>query len=255
MHKSLKNLKLEFFYWRKCIFEYHKFWKYIYNKYILAPKILKHKSVLEKPINNSDLSIHILTCHKDFIMSLWSLASFYQVSEIIGRLYIHNDGSLREKEKDIFKKFFPSCKIIEQKDIEKKYNKFEGYPQIKKVRMEKGDHPFVKKIVDSYFLSGKKFHLLFDTDIIWFKNPGIIFNEINQDLSKSFMMDASHTNCSVIFNDGSKLEKKLASLNAGIIFYKKENFNLKKLDQYFSNLDLSIDKNFILLNRLDMHTV
>ena len=101
MNKKTQQFKLEFFYLRKAIFEYHRGLKYFYNRYFLAPNILKADKVLEGSINNENLSLHVLTHHQGLSMTLWSLASFYDKSGITGKLFIHDDGTLTEKDKKI----------------------------------------------------------------------------------------------------------------------------------------------------------
>ncbi len=250
MNKKLRTIKLEFFYWRKSIFQYHQFWKYIYNKYILAPKILKLNKVLEKPINQLNLSIHILTCHRDLIMAVWSLASFYLNSTVIGQLYIHNDGSLTNKDKQILKKFFPSSKIIEP-FIKTKYyiSELKKYQIINDFRNKYSNDLFIKKIIDSFFITSAKFYLLFDTDILWIKNPKLIWQQLESLSSESFMIDGKKSRCYVNFEDGTKLSDKLASLNAGIIFYSKDNFNLNKLSEYLNKFNTKRLRNFYFIEQ------
>ncbi len=48
----------------------------------------------------------------------------------------------------------------------------------------------------------------------------------------------------VYFKDGSKLSDLLANLNSGIVFYRKDNFNLAKLVDYLEKIDLANEKNF-----------
>lgn len=102
-------------------------------------------------------------------------------------------------------------------------------------RFTSNSHPFLKKIVDSYFLSDKNKHLLFDTDVLWFHQPADIFTASQT----SFMMSASHTKCLVNFTDETSLSDHLAILNAGVIFYHRNNFNLPKLDDYFNIFDFA----------------
>jgi lipopolysaccharide biosynthesis glycosyltransferase len=237
MNKYFKKAKLEFFYWRKCIFEYRNFWKYIYTRYFLSKQILKHKGVLEKPINNPDLSVHILTCHQDFVMSLWLLASFYQFSGISGQLHIHNDGSLTQNDKNNFKKFFPSCKIIEPFDILDNQN-LQTQKEIIKFR-QKHNHPFVKKIIDSYFVSDQKYHLLLDSDLVWYGDF-----EIASKTENSFMMKCPGEKCFVYFKNNQKLKDDLAGYNAGVVFYDRENFDLEKLREYILKFDTEKENNF-----------
>jgi len=45
--------------------------------------------------------------------------------------------------------------------------------------------------------------------------------------------------CVVFFKDNSRLSENQAKMNSGIVFYKKENFNLNKLEKYFSKFDIN----------------
>ena len=83
---NLRTLKLELFYLRKSI-SYKKGFSYFYNKFILAPKILKTNKIFDKPVTHENLSIHVLTSRKDIIILIWSLASFYKAIKVIGKLY------------------------------------------------------------------------------------------------------------------------------------------------------------------------
>jgi hypothetical protein len=243
MNKYFKKAKLEFFYWRKCIFEYRNFWKYIYSRYFLAKRILRHKGVLEKPINNPDLSIHILTCHRDFIMSLWSLASFYQLSGISGQLHVHNDGSLTQKDKNNFKKLFPNCIFIEQEDIDPKIHRLNNHLEVKKNRTEKADSYFLlKKLIDPFLVSDKNNILVIDSDLIWLKNSFEIQEELQKD-SQNSLATANNKLTYIYFKNGDRISTNLASFNSGIVLYKKNNFNLDRLEEYFEKFDYKNPKN------------
>jgi len=211
------NLKLELFYLRKACFEYHAPFKYLYNKYLIAPRILKTNKILDQPINHQDLSVHILTCHRDLVMFIWSLASFYKNMNIIGQLYIHSDGSLTQKDKSILNKLFPSAKIIEKKS---------DYQYL-----------LLQKLFDPYYLSDKKIHLIIDSDLLWFKNSKEIEGEIKNNAQNSLMMVGQGIGCPVYFNNNKKLSAELSYLNSGIVLYHKDNFNLDKLEKYLAHID------------------
>jgi hypothetical protein len=119
---KLKDIKKELFYIRKSFFQYKKGWQYLYFKYIFAPRILKIKRRLDKPINQPDLSVHILTCHRDVVMTTWALCSFYHNSGLSGRLYIHNDGSLTDKDEEVFKIFFPESLVVNSSNFLQDYS-------------------------------------------------------------------------------------------------------------------------------------
>ncbi len=239
MYKFLSRAKLELFYWRKTIFQYHKFWRYLYNKYILAPKILKLNKILEKPINQPDLSIHILTCHRDLIMAIWSLASFYQHSAVIGQLYIHDDGSLTQKDKGYLKKFFPSAKIIEEQQTANNYFKLDNYSLIKQTRINNIKQYFLlKKLIDPFLVSPAENILVIDSDLLWFKRPTELEEVIKKKERNSLMM-SNNIKAFVYFKGYKKIKDELATYNSGIVFYKKDNYNLDKLTEYFKAIDYS----------------
>ncbi len=239
---SLKNLKLEFFYWRKAFFEYRQGFKYLYNKYFLAPKILRANKIFEKPINNPNLSIHILTCHKDLIICLWSLASFYQVATEIGQLYIHNDGTLTIKDGNILKKIFPSARIIEPQSINQENNLFQQYPWLKKFRFEIPNYFLIKKLIDPYLISDKKNILIIDSDLLWFKEPTKINEEIKDNCLNSLMV-ANNSLSFVYFKNNEKLDEQSASFNSGIVLYQPDHFNRQKLNSYLEKIDIANQQN------------
>jgi hypothetical protein len=235
MNRKIQQLKLEFFYLRKAFFEYQRGFKYFYNRYFLAPRILKSDKIFEKPVNNSDLSIHLLTCQRDLIMTVCSLKSFYRVATEIGQLYIHNDGTLTIKDKNILKKFFPSAKIVAADEITKG-SYLTNYPLLKKFREENNNYFLLKKIIDTYFLSDKKYHLIIDADLLWFKEPEEIMAEIRNGCQDSLMM-ANNNFSYVYFRGGEKLNQDLAGYNSGIVLYRRDNFDLAKLEEYLSKID------------------
>jgi len=235
MFNNFQILKRELFYFRKSIFEYKKFWTYVYYKYFFSKKILTINKVLEKPVNNSDLSVHILTCHFDFKMFFWSLASYYNAFKIYGEFYIHNDGTLNNKEIGLIKKFFPNAKIIDARNFANDFKeKFEQYPVFKKIRAEHFNFFSFKKIIDPFLASDKKMCLIFDTDILWFKNPTELEEQIKLGCPKSMMQK---NNTYKFLKDGAKIDRELTQYNAGIILYARENFDVKILVDFFQSIN------------------
>ncbi len=85
----MKKIKREIFYIKLAFSLYgiRRGFFFLWQRYIVAPRILKSKKSFEKPITNGDLSIHMLTGHQDFLIALWSLASYYSVAQSIGKLF------------------------------------------------------------------------------------------------------------------------------------------------------------------------
>lgn len=222
---------------------YHQGWRYLFNRYFLAPRILRTGRVLERPVNQEDLSMHILTCHRDLVMLAWSLASFYRYSAVIGRLYLHDDGSLTAADKAIIRSLFPAAVIVGGAELlaGEKTNGFNSQPEIKKFRLDY-QKVFVRKIIDSFFVSEKKFHLIFDSDVLWFGNPREIFNEISSANPRSLMLQGDGSGCYVVFKDGTLLAEELSNFNSGLVFYAKDNFNLSRLAVYAGRLNLEDER-------------
>jgi len=243
---NLSHLKSNLFQIRKAFFEYHQGFDYLKQRYLYAPKILKHSSPLEKPVNIDDLSIHILSCHRDIVMLCWSLASFYSVAEFSADLHIHSDGSLTRSDRDAIKRLFPSADIINPENFEALYrDNFDPYPLIKKFRFKIPKYFLMKKLIDPFFVSHKKNILIIDSDLAWFRHPEKIESEIKANCPNSLMM----AYCGgvkpnyVYFKNGKRLDPKLACMNSGIVLYNRQNFDLKLLEEYLSNIDIKNKSN------------
>lgn len=237
-----KHLKLELFYLRKAFFAYKSGFRYIFNKYLLARKILNYQGVFERPTNNNDLSIHVLSCHRDLVMLIWSLFSFYQVMVSLGQLFIHSDGGLQNNDKKILKEFFPYAKIIEPEEFLEEYkSELERYPLLKKFRTEYPRYFLLKKLIDPYFVSPNPCRLIIDSDLLWFQRPVAIENELRYNCQHSLMMALKEPNpvFRVYFKDGTRLNDELALFNSGLVLYHRKNFNLNKLTQYFEKIDIN----------------
>jgi len=244
MLKKLKALKKEIFYIRKTL-AIGQAPIYFVNKYFIANKIKKAKTVFEKEITNNELSIHLLTCHRDITMLLWSLFSFYKNSKVVGKLFIHNDGSLIKKDKELIRKFFPSATIIEPDYLVKEFSsELDKYPIIKKFRIEYTKYNLLKKLIDPYFVSDKKYLLILDSDIIWFKNPKEIEDELASGGNRSHMMRGQRK-CCVEFKGGKIMEDRLAYFNSGVVIFNRENLNFKKLTEFFNSVDETKENYFI----------
>src|SRR3989338_7135123 len=107
---NFKKLKLEIFYLQAAFRQYRQGPDYLRHRYFFARKILNLRKIFQNPINYNNLSIHFLSCHRDLIPFIWSLASFFLSSPrylfpfiwslaifylafvFFGHLIFHNDG-------------------------------------------------------------------------------------------------------------------------------------------------------------------
>src|SRR3989344_7047412 len=116
---SFNNFRAEFYNFKKAAFEYHRPWPYFYLRYFVARKIFNLKKEFKNNLESNNLSIHLLTCHRDLNLLVWSLASFYIKVGISGEIFIHDDGRLSQKDCQVIKKFFQQVIIANPEESEK----------------------------------------------------------------------------------------------------------------------------------------
>jgi len=210
---------------------------YLYMRYFVAPRLLSRKELLQRPITRDDLSMHIMFGAKDFLMALWSLASFYRVMPEVGELVIHSDGTLKEKHLDVIRRLFPSARIEDTRDFMPKHaSALQGYPVLKKFREE---YPRFqsKKLLDQYFTSGKPLRLILDSDLLWFKEPTELVQSIRSGVPKPLMMSNQDARIHVAFKDGKQTSDEVARANSGVVLYRDSQFSLAEVEAYVANTD------------------
>ncbi len=223
---------------------YKSGFSYIWLRYFIAPQILKIQKVLEKPISDPDLSIHILFGHRDVCIAFWALASFYSISEHIGKLTLHDDGSLTSRDKELLQKSFPHARIVSKADLEETARQvLMKYPEV----LNFFRTPFwqARKLLDTYLSVQGSHALIIDSDTLWFRNPSILMNAFVRKEQAAFMMSNAGTLCKMPFKDGSMLEDSRALLNSGIVFYDIASFSLERLEEYLSKIDIEKPHHFM----------
>jgi len=240
---NFQTLKKELFYTRKAFFTFRQGFKYLRGKYKLAPKIILVNQPLEKPVTNTNLAIHLLSSHSDLVMLCWSLFSFYTNFQIVGKVYIHDDGTFTNRDYKVLTRLFPGAKILDtEKFLANHQDEISKYPSILEYRARQTSMILRKKLIDPYFVGDESWKLILDSDVLWFKHPEEIEGAINSMQSKSYMM-ARPPGMPVRFIDGTMLSAELAKFNSGIVLYKKLNFNLMRLSDYLNNVDFRDKKN------------
>ncbi len=236
---NMRSIKKTLATLHKVFFKYKAGFRYLYYRYFIASKITNYQHSLEKGITHRNLSIHMLTCHRDAILAAWSLASYYASSKAIGHLTLHNDGSLTQAEISMFKRLFPSATLVNANNYFKDHaDALVEYPVLRKFRTEFSGFQ-VKKIIDVYFEAKADIILFLDSDLLWFKNPVELVNaiEMNDVLTHSYMMSNHPERIHVTFKDGSQTDDKTAECNSGIILFHRDNYKLSKVSIYITRVD------------------
>lgn len=238
-----KGLKWELSHLKKAFLEYRHGWRYIFDKFFLAKKILTEKFFWPSQ-TNSNLSIHVLACQRDFIMLLWSLNSFFTFFSYPHQLFIHNDGTLTNKQINILKKFFPKVIIVAPTELLiNQQQVLENYPVLKNFLITHPEYYLMKKLIDPYFISDKKNILVIDSDLLWFQSAAELLNNLKNNTAQSLMM-WSPLPGPVYFKNNHSLNEYLSHYNSGIVLYQKDNFDLALLENYLSQVDAERPDNF-----------
>ncbi len=232
---NLRRLKLELFYIRKSLMQYHALGAYVYNRWWVAPKLLRVSKTLSRPVTHPDFSMHILTSHRDVVMAVWALASWYAVSSVIGELYIHDDGSLTESDKETLQRLFVGVHMVSTKDFVPVYaDSLRPHEILQKFRSTHVDYFSFKKIIDPFFASEKSIHLIVDSDILWFSHPDELASCIADNATHSCMQE-NNGELSIETKSGTSR----STYNAGIVLYAKNNFDIPTLEHFFETLDIT----------------
>lgn len=233
----MKNLKQHIFYIYVAFTRYKKGFFYVWMRYVVARRILNFTGILEKESTVDNLSVHMLFGKRDFVMALWSLASFYKHSKVIGNLYVHSDGSLDNRDMKVIKRMFPSAKIVDAKNVVRDHKAFfDAHPVLKKFRIEYTKFQS-KKLLDPFLSSDKEYRLILDSDMLWFKNPSEIEEAVKNKQNSALMMsDGDSDFAYVTFKDGSRLSDEIAEFNSGVTLYRKDHFDLVKVEKYIESI-------------------
>ena len=221
----------------KAFFFYGRGFEYLSMRYAVAPKILSHSEPLEKPETRKDMSMHILFGSRDFLMALWSLASFYRVMSERGELVVHSDGTLDERHRGIIRRLFPSARIESADEFMALHGSaLDQYPTLKEFRKS---YPRFqsKKLIDQFVLSGKSVRLLLDSDLLWFREPRELVESIRNGVPRPFMMTNQDARIHVEFKDGTQTSDAVAHANSGIVLYRKEQFSFSEMEAYVGKTD------------------
>lgn len=225
---ELRHILRAFFYYRRGFL-------YLKMRFFIAPCILRITKPLEKPKTRADFSMHMFFGKRDFLMGLWSLASFYRVMPELGELFLHSDGTLDDRHRAVLRRLFPSARIEDAREFMAKHGRLlDMYPVLKRFR--ETYTRFQVRIVDQHFLSGKKYRLFIDSDLLWFREPREIVETLRSGIPTPLMM--SNATCvRMTFRDGRETDDVISRPNGGIAFYREDQFNIARATEFLEKSD------------------
>jgi hypothetical protein len=108
-----------------------------------------------------------------------------------------------------------------------------NFPQAHRYRVDQ-QHIFAVKFLDPYFVSDADAVLVLDTDILWFQEPLELLKHIETGQEPLFWY--SKVPVPFLFKEQETLREELMRLNSGVVFYRKNSFDLHLAEAFFSKL-------------------
>jgi len=142
--------------------------------------------------------VHLLTGEKDWWLSAWMLASWFEASERGWPIVLHDDGTLPAEGATLLRKLFPNLRIIPRAEADAVMERvLQPFPFCQDYRAQ---HPLALKLFDvPHFCAGDRF-LLFDSDLLFFHYPHEIIDWagsareecwFNEDVQESSLVTAA----------------------------------------------------------------
>jgi hypothetical protein len=197
---------------------------YLWRRYVAPGGILKRCTFHTDEV--ADVTVCVLTSSIDWLMCLWSLASFYNFSGLRLPLLIYSDGTLKSASIAQIKSVFPNARIVDPAEAEASGRQIlSEFPNCRRFRLQQ---PCARRIIDLPILCKSKSILMLDSDILFFRRPEelvecvathcsgrFIFERDMQDayfespenIHKTFQVEvASQVNCGIMVADVSNFD-------------------------------------------------
>jgi len=119
---------------------------------------------------HADTGIHTAVPHRYLFAYLTAIKSFLQYDADVA-VYVHDDGSLREEDKDLIRKHVPGAQIIDRAWADQTFADRVGDEFLMKVRKS---YTSYLKLFDPTLVSTQKRIIIVDTDVLFLSRPAEI---------------------------------------------------------------------------------
>lgn len=187
---------------------------------------------------NDDFELHMLSQEGNLWTLVNSIGSFLVHSKLRPKIVIHSDGSMCEQMILELKSKFSGLEVITPEQAEKLIDKL-NIPEINRKR-RKSKNIFLMRFIDIPYLSrGKKIMVMGD-DILFYKSPQEIIDFVNGKTPYDAIASKCDGTMSLgvddyYLNKHKLVEKKADTVNADLILFDKNRFNLDGIAEYFEH--------------------
>jgi hypothetical protein len=194
-------------------------------------------------IENFNVEIHTLLTSRDVSMYLWAIRSLLHYSEIKCPVIVHDDGKLTAEDYATLQESLPGIKIISRQEADLLIElKLKEFPKCLEYRQQ---NILTLKMFDFNLLSKAKKILSFDSDILFFRQPAEIMQNINSGNSEViYNCEFNNPVYSINATITESFPSVLPGFNSGLMCYVREDFQLAEIAEivdwvYLHQKDLS----------------
>ena len=157
--------------------DFKRGWEAAHHEYKVLPRIADWSWPFwsEKP---QTVPVHLLTGKNDWRLAAWMLASWFHFSEHSWPVVVHDDGTLPDEGRQLFRKLFANARIIDRQEADAALVPLlRSFPFCADYRKQ---HPLALKLFDvPYFTAGQRY-CLFDSDLLFFNYPHEILDWVSR---------------------------------------------------------------------------
>lgn len=147
----------------------------ILQRYCVARKILSLPPT--RVAKKSDFNIHIRVCERDAIMLHWAVRSFLMHASVPCQLTIHDDGTCRRRTLESFERSFVNVRVYRREEALRLVGpRISRFPKLD--LWQRSTYTGIKWL-DYYLLGQSRFVIFLDSDVLFFKNPVQLFQNMD----------------------------------------------------------------------------
>ncbi|MBX3466766.1 MAG: hypothetical protein KF878_07705 [Planctomycetes bacterium] len=203
-----------------------------YYREVVLPRILETPPI--SGTTNGACEIHALTCAADWLCLIWTLKSFYRVTDHRYRLCIHGDPTLTSAQALTLRAHFPDARVIESATaLTEARRRLQSHPRCLAFRERNHLSP---KVVDFlHFLEADRL-LILDSDLLFFSRPAALLdrvegvgrvNAFNGDVASAYTVDPDlvRARCGIVLPP---------RINSGLALVHRESLRLDWLEEFLA---------------------
>lgn len=201
---------------------------------VVRPRILSSAPV--HGAKDKTCEIHVLTSASDWLNCIWTLKSFYAVSNRRYALCIHEDGSLAENDVETIAAHFPDARIIRRAEADARANEaLKSFPKTLRFRQTNRLGP---KLIDfiAYLESDRL--ALFDSDLLFFSEPTAFIEKVED---PNYRLNIFNSDCGDAYDVSSEVvgHTVVPRINSGFGLVHRDSLPVEWIEEYLGIADVA----------------